>query len=91
MTDRRYSDEEAARIFERAASAEAQRPRAPTGQGLTLADLQQIGVEAGIEPALVAQVAHELEHRPGATARRFLGLPIGVAHTVDLGRALSDD
>lgn len=91
MTDRRYSDEEAARIFERAASAEAQRPRAPTGQGLTLADLQQIGVEAGIEPALVAQVAHELEHRPAAIARRFLGLPIGVAHTVDLGRALSDD
>lgn len=91
MTDRRYTDEEAAEIFARAASAEAGRPRLAAGQGMTLADLQQIGGEAGIDPALVAEAARAME-QPGITpVRRFLGLPIGVGHTVDLGRPLSDD
>lgn len=91
MTDRRYTDQEAAEIFERAASAEAQRPRLAAGQGMTLADLQQIGGEAGIDPALVADAARSLDQPRPAPARRFLGLPIGVGHTVDLGRPLAEE
>ena len=91
MTDRRYTDEEAAEIFERAASAEAERPRLATGQGMTLADLQQVAGEAGIDPTLVAEAAQALDLRPASTARRFLGLPVGVNHSVDLGRPLPDE
>ncbi len=90
MTNRRYTDEEAAEIFARAASAEAERPRLAAGQGMTLADLQQIGGEAGFDPALVADAARSLDQRPTSVARRFLGLPIGVGHTVDLGRPLAE-
>lgn len=88
MTDRRYSDEEAAEIFARAASAEAQRPRLAAGQGMTLADLQQIAGEAGIDPAMVAEAAHALDSPAATASRRFLGMPIGVGHTVELGRAM---
>lgn len=91
MTDRRYTDQEAAEIFERAASAEAQRPRLAAGQGMTLADLQQIAGEAGIDPVLVAQEARALDQPAITPARRFMGLPIGVGHTVDLGRSITDD
>lgn len=91
MTDRRYTDQEAAEIFKRAASAEAERPRLAPGQGMTLSDLQQIGGEAGIDPALVAEAAHGLDQRSVAPARRFLGWPIGVNHSVDLGRPLTEE
>ncbi|MFN2317648.1 MAG: hypothetical protein ABR551_13980 [Gemmatimonadales bacterium] len=90
MTERRYTDQEAAEIFERAAAAEAERPRLAPGQGMTLADLQQIGGEAGIDPALVAHAAGALDQRPTTPFRRFLGLPIGVGHTVDLGRPITE-
>lgn len=91
MTDRRYTDQEAAEIFERAASAEAERPRLASGEGMTLADLQQVAGEAGIDPALVAEAAQALDQRPASLARRFLGLPVGVNHSVDLGRPLLDE
>lgn len=91
MTERRYTDEEAAEIFERAASAEAERPRLAAGQGMTLADLQQVAGEAGIDPALVVDAARALDQRPASLARRFLGFPIGVNHSVDLGRPLPEE
>jgi len=59
-------------------------------EGLTLSELQDIGREVGISPAAVAQAAQALDIRQGATARAFLGLPIGVARTVNLNRRLTD-
>lgn len=59
-------------------------------EGLTLADLQDIGREVGISPEAVAQAAQSLELRRQAVTRSFLGLPIGVERTVTLNRWLTD-
>jgi hypothetical protein len=92
MTERRYSDKEIAAIF-RAATEGPQRPEreVPPEEGLTLADLQTIGREVGLSPDAVAQAAFALDVRGGAAARTFLGLPLGVARTVNLNRRLMDE
>ena len=91
MTDRRYNDKEIAAIF-RAASEGPLSPQreVPPEEGLTLADLQAIGREVGISPAAVAQAAQALDIRRETAARTLLGLPIGVARTVNLNRRLTD-
>ena len=91
MADRRYNDKEIAAIF-RAATEGPQNPQreVPPEEGLTLGELQAIGREVGISPAAVAQAAQALEIRQGGTSRTFLGLPIGVARTVNLNRRLTD-
>jgi hypothetical protein len=92
MTERRFNEAEVAAILEKAAEAQHSGARQlPSGEGMTLAELQAIGSEAGIDPQLVARAAHALGKGGRSTSRRFLGLPIGVGRTVDLGRKLSDD
>lgn len=92
MSERRYSENEVATIFERAAESEPGSGRQParTG-GMTLAELQEIGREVGMSPEAVARAARSLEASPHPTSRRFLGLPIGVGRTVELGRALTEE
>jgi hypothetical protein len=91
MAERRYSEQEVAEIFQRATEAQVPgRPRLPSSDGMTLAELQEIGSEVGVAPELVAQAARALERAAPPTERRFLGLPIGVGRTVELGRELSD-
>lgn len=92
MTERRYSEEEIAAIFERAAEAQhTARRQLPPGEGMTLADLQAIGSEVGIPPELVTQAARSIERVGRPASRRFLGLPIGVGRTIELDRSLSDE
>ena len=92
MTERRYSDSEIAAIFRAAADGPLLPEReVPREEGLTLTELQAIGREVGIAPEAVAQAAQGLDVRRGAQSRRFLGLPIGVARTVNLNRRLSDE
>lgn len=92
MTARRYSDTEIAAIFRAATEDQQQLPREVSREeGLSLAELQAIGREVGIAPEAVAQAAHALDVRRGAQSRTFLGLPIGVARTVNLNRQLSDE
>lgn len=92
MTDRRYNDEEVAAIF-LVAAEEAQTPPRPVphDEGLTLADLQEIGREVGIAPAAVAQAAQSLDLRGRGVSRTLLGLPIGVERTVTLNRWLTNE
>jgi hypothetical protein len=91
MSERRYTDEEVAAIFERAAKTEhTALPVAPVGEGMTLAALQEIGREVGISPALILHAARSLEVAGKPTSRLFLGLPIGVGRTVEVDRPLSD-
>lgn len=94
MSERRYSEDEVALIFARASEKELTAPRrlgsGDTGEGLTLADLKQIGREAGIAPELVAQAARDLEQIPQPATVRFLGLPLGVGRMVRLDRRLTD-
>ncbi|HEV8363837.1 MAG TPA: hypothetical protein VGQ52_09975 [Gemmatimonadaceae bacterium] len=90
MSERRYSEEEVARIFERAAENQqsTKRQLAPA-EGMTLADLQEIGRDVGISPALVAEAAKSLDAPKSQHSRHLLGLPIGVGRTIELDRRLS--
>jgi hypothetical protein len=90
MPDRRYNDKEIAAIFRAATDGPADpQPEVPHDEGLTLADLQAIGREVGIAPDAIVRAAQGLDVRRGA-ARTFLGLPLGVARTVNLNRRLTD-
>jgi len=91
MTDRRYDDDEVAEIFRKAAEGPQSLPRqAARNEGMTLAELQDIGREVGISPEAVEGAARSLELRPHGAVRQFLGLPIGVARTIALDRRLSE-
>src|SRR5579872_4953401 len=98
MAERLYSDDETAAIFKAAAELQQAALTAPTGgspaanpgEGMTLAQLQEIGREVGIPSELVARAANGLERRGRASVRRFLGLPIGVGRTVALQRTLTE-
>src|SRR5437773_10644027 len=92
MADRRYNDKEIAAIFRAAAEQEPQSPQREVArdEGLTLGELQAIGNEVGISADAVAQAARAVDVRLGTGSRTFLGLPIGVARTVNLNRRLAD-
>ena len=89
-TERRYNEHEIAEIFGQAAEAEtkAQRQLSHT-EGLTLAELQEIGSEVGITSEFITRAAAAVggQTDPEAT---FLGLPVSVSHTVDLPGDLSE-
>lgn len=90
---RRYSDEEVARILDHAMEVEWTGTTSPASlDGMTLTELQEIGLEVGISPELIAEGARALEvsRAPAAPNRVFLGTPIGVGRTVDLPRKLTD-
>jgi hypothetical protein len=91
MSERRYTDSEVAEIFQRATEApHPQRGALVSSDGMTLAELQEIGREAGIAPESVARAAHSLMIAPTPTLRRFLGMPIAVGRSVDLERKITD-
>ena len=92
MDERRYEDAEVARIFQAAASPRASEGRAvaPAG-GFSLAELQAIGGEVGIEPERIAEAAAALDVRGVTVPRRtYLGMPVSVSRTVELPRAPTD-
>ena len=95
MDERRYEEEEVAQIFQAAASPRERESRGraltPSTGGFSLAELQAIGSEVGIEPERIAEAAAALEVR-GAVApkRSYLGMPVSVGRTVDLPRAPTD-
>src|SRR5215204_714505 len=92
MTDeRRYQEDEVAEIFEAASAPALSRGDAASTQGLTLAELQAIGREVGIEPERIAEAAASLARsQPPLPRRTELGMPLSAAHIVDLPRALTD-
>jgi hypothetical protein len=92
MTERRFDEAEVAAIFARAADDTVRAPAVQHQQdeGLTLAELQDIGREVGIAPDAVALAARSVALRPRAAVRTLLGLPIGVGRTVVLDRRLTE-
>jgi DNA-binding transcriptional regulator YhcF (GntR family) len=92
MTDRRFNEEEVAAIFKQATeSKQTPQRQLPSGEGLTLAELQEIGQQVGIAPELVARAATSLAEAGTATSRKFLGLTVSVGRTVELDRKLTED
>lgn len=91
MAERRYDEDEVARILELATETRSAAPvRADPGRGMTLAELQEIAEEVGISGDLVARAAARLD--AGAPAGRGgpLGVPVRVWRTVELPRPLTD-
>ena len=72
MTERRYTEEEMALILKRAVENQSGSglPTRPPDQGFTLADMQEIGAEVGIDAGQIAAAAQSLEHRLEATGTR---------------------
>jgi len=92
MPERRFTDTEIAAILEQASNADApSRAGAESADGLTLAQLEDIGREVGISPDAIRQAALVVDRGGLATARRLVGLPLGVGRVVYLERALTDD
>lgn len=87
MSERRYTKDEVRKIFELATTPAEQPASTPEASGLTLAEVQGIGREVGLESALVARAAAALDAKP---LRRSLGLPIEVGRVVHLERNLTD-
>ncbi len=99
-TNRRYSEEEIALILEHAGVAQERAQDATSNalavsrdEGLTLAQLQEIGSEVGIAPEFVARAASAVARGDLVPTQRrsWLGLPVGVSRTIDFGRTVSDD
>jgi hypothetical protein len=93
MPDRRYTDEEVAAIFTLASEEEqaSTRQLSSAGEGLTLAELQEIGREAGIAPERVAKAVQSLDDVRQPAPPKFLGLPLGVSRTVKLDHRMTDE
>jgi hypothetical protein len=96
---RRYSQEEIAYILEQAGSAQellsensSSAVLVERGEGLTLAQLLEIGADVGIAPAFITRAARAVERGElvPTAQRTWLGMPIGVSRTIDFGRAVSD-
>ena len=87
--ERTYDDDEVREIFSAAASRELADPQAASAsQGLTLRELQAIGLAAGLDSVAVARAAADLEARAlRAPERTSLGMPIEVTRLVPLPRA----
>ena len=91
MSERRFSEEEVAEILKYAAESEhTEQGVLPAANGLTLAELTDIGREVGITPEAVRQAAQRID-KTDRTTRTILGLPLGVGRTVELDRKLTDD
>ncbi len=90
---RRYGEEEVRKVFALAAAAEEEHARlpSPVDGGLTLAELQAVGLEVGLSPERVAAAAAGLDAPPRVVPRRkLLGVPISAGRIVDLPRELTD-
>ncbi len=96
MSDRRYDEDETRSIFDHASRVPSRGTggSAPsTDRGFTLAELQEIGAEAGLDPERIAEAARALEVGPSVPAltRRMAGLPVGVSRAVELGAHFDED
>jgi hypothetical protein len=81
--ERRYDEDEVKRIFE-AASTAAEAPRG----ALTLRELQDIGHQVGIAPALISEAALAIDAKRSVVPQS--GFPVTVRQTVPLPRAPTD-
>lgn len=91
MSDRRFTEDEVAEILKHAAEVEhTDRNLLRAGSGMTLAELEAIGREAGISPEAVQHAARRFE-KPELPTQTYMGFPLAVGTTVDMERKLSDD
>ncbi|MEM0960953.1 MAG: hypothetical protein AAGK21_00260 [Bacteroidota bacterium] len=89
---RTYTEDEAHAIFERAAKQQEAVRQADerARSGLTLAELQSVGADAGIDPAHIATAARALADAPGGPPGTFLGVPERLQATRTLPAPIGD-
>lgn len=91
MSDRRYREDEVRKIFKLATSDRPpSAPGAPANDGLTLAEIQSIGVEVGVDSETIARAAAALDAGAGQHVRKSFGSPVELGMSVPLPRAMSD-
>lgn len=75
---RRYGDDDIARILRRAAEFQRATPSRPDPSGLTLAELEEIALEAGIDPENLRRAAAEVGRGPAESdlVTTLLGAPL---------------
>lgn len=95
MPERTYTEEEIAVIFARAAERRQPAAMRDSSPGLTMAEIEQVGREAGLDPASVRAAAAELDagHRQPtrssvAMAERWLEAPISAGTWEDVVASL---
>jgi hypothetical protein len=77
LASRRYTDKEVARIFKDASELQQHETTAESTVGLSLAELEAVAREAGLDPALVRRAAANLDTRVSDDEKpsRVLGAP----------------
>lgn len=90
--DRRYLDHETRQILDLALGDDDEPGRAlPSGEGLTLAELQEAAQELGVSADRITQAVATFEGRGELVPRSTtVGLPTSIGSTVQLPRAPSD-
>lgn len=91
-TERRYRDHEVREILDLAIGQDdAHLPSLPAVDGLTVADLEEVGHEVGLAPNRIAQAVASFEGRGESVPRgTTLGLPTSVGRVTPLPRSPSD-
>ena len=91
MSERRFTEDEVETILKNAAEVQhSDQGLVRAASGLTLAELEEIGREAGISAEAVQHAVRRLE-KPDQPTKTFLGFPIAVGTSVELNRTLSDE
>src|SRR4051794_38915354 len=92
-SNRRYNEKEVALIIKRASELQQSDTTAESGTGMSLAELEQVAREAGLDPALVRRAATDLDTRvTDQTPNGFLGAPtaLRLERTID-GEVTSEE
>ena len=88
-----YGDKEIGQILKRATELQDEEPSAPSSSGLTLQELEEVAVEAGIDPRFLQQAALELGTNPTDSDfwPRFVGDELMLLRETTVPGELSDD
>ena len=91
--ERKYQDDEVREICDPAVGGDRiGPPTAPVEGGLSLAELQEAGLEVGMKPERIAEAALAVDSRRGILpSGRYLGMPISVGRIVELPGPVTDD
>ncbi|MFK7848109.1 MAG: hypothetical protein AB8G77_22665 [Rhodothermales bacterium] len=90
--ERRYNEQEIAEIFKQAAvEDDAEKRSEAPGEGLTLAEIANIGKDVGISSEAIARAAAGINKSvPQPSPTTSFGKPVSVAHVVDLPGTFTD-
>lgn len=90
MPERRYNEQELAAILRAAAEAQAQGSRASEPEGFSLADIERLAQEVGIDPALIAPAAGKLQATSRPKRFRLFATPIRETYEYNADEILDD-